>query len=83
MQMKTIIYTLLIVMAIFSGFFAISGSDKATEKPTTDSKGKDFADIFAIGKSSDNRAMVRSKIIALLVYLISVASIVTVYLIKG
>lgn len=81
--MKTIIYTLLIVMALFSGFFALSGNDTKTEKPTTDSKGKELGDIFAIGKNSDNKAMVYSRIIALSVYVISVASMITMYLIKG
>ena len=80
--MKIILYTLLAVMALFSGFFAISGSVTEKQNTPTDEKSK-LGDIFAIGKNSDNKAMVHSRLIALAVYIISVASMVTIHLIKG
>ena len=81
--MKTILYTLLIVMALFSGFLALSNDDNDKKKPATDNNEKNLAEILAKVNKKDDRTMVYSRIPALIVYIISIASMVTIYLIKG
>ena len=83
--MKTILYTLLIVMALFSGFFAISGASQETEKTSPESKeAETLKHLLGAGtKIAENKANVYSKIIALAVYVASIASLITLYIIKG
>ena len=83
--MITIIYIILLSMAVFSGFFALSSTPQPLEKPSTADKEVDaLKSLFGAGtKIADNKANVHSKIIALAVYVVSIASLITLYIIKG
>lgn len=83
--MKIIIYTLLTVMALFSGFFAISSTAQETEKTSPESKeAETLKHLLGAGtKIAENKSIVYSKIIALAMYVISIASLITLYIIKG
>ena len=80
--MTILLYSLLAVMALFSGFSALSSDNKNTENTNTDRNGKTLVEVLSIVNKKDERAMVYSRIFALIVYFISVASMVTIYLIK-
>ena len=83
--MKTILYSLLTVMVLYSGFFALSGASKETEKNSPTSKeAETLKHLLGAGtKISENKANVQSKIIALVMYAVSIASLITLYIIKG
>lgn len=83
--MKTLLYTLLFVMALYSGFFALSGTSKETEKTSpTNKEAEALKHLLGAGtKIAESKSNVQSKIIALVMYVVSIASLITLYITKG
>ena len=83
--MKIILYSLLTVIALFSGVFALTGTSNETEKLSSENKEAEaLKHLLGAGtKVAENKANVQSKIIALAMYVVSIASLITLYIIKG
>ena len=83
--MKIILYSLLTVMALYSGFFALSSTSQETEKTTPENKEAEaLKHLLGAGtKIAENKTNVQTKIIALATYVVSIASLITLYIIKG
>ena len=82
--MKIIIYTILTAMALISGIFALTGPTQENEKSTEKSEDIALKSLIGAGtKLAENKANMYSKIIALAMYVVSIASLITLYIIRG